>query len=75
MSDAIQLIADRSVDLRNAVTVDVAPQRRNAVQITATRLVDQLETLGRYDHRCRLATVRLHRSEGMPDVTVVVGTQ
>ena len=42
VGDAVELVADRLVDQRVAVAVDVAPQRRDAVEIAAPVGVDQL---------------------------------
>ena len=52
VGDAVQLLADRGVDVRVPVTVDVAPQRRHAVDVAAPCRVDEPHALGRLDRRC-----------------------
>ena len=47
MGDPVELVADRRVDPRVAVAVDVAPQRGDAVDVAAAVGVDQVGALGR----------------------------
>ena len=51
VGDAVELLANGPVDLGDAVPVDVAPQRRDAVEIAVSFGVDQEETVGRGDDR------------------------
>ena len=61
---AVQLPADRLVELRVAVAVDVAPQAADAVQIAVPVDVEQRTPFGPLDHQ-RL--VFGHLGEGVPD--------
>src|ERR1035441_8747257 len=51
MRDLIELGSDRAVDRRVAMTVDVAPQRRDAVDVGAAVGVVQIGSLGPFDHQ------------------------
>ena len=62
MGDATELVADRRVDRRVAVAVDVAPQRRDAVDVAAAVGVDQVGALAGLD-RERLGA-RTNRAAG-----------
>ena len=73
--NSIQLLANGIVDLGDAMSVHVAPQRRDAIEITVAVRVNQVETVtGGNDGRV-LVPIRLHRSKGMPDVFVVPFSQ
>ena len=50
MRDAIELLAHGGVDLRPTVTVDVDPQRRVAVEVATTALVDEPGAFAGGDH-------------------------
>ena len=60
---AVQLRAHGRIDVRVAVTVHVAPQRRHAVDVAAAIRVDQPHPLGRLDRRGGLAVEALHLGE------------
>ena len=49
MRDAVELVAHGRVDLRVAVAVDVAPERRDAVDVAPAVDVDQVGALGALD--------------------------
>ncbi len=71
--DPVELGADGGVDRGLAVPVDVAPERRDAVQVPAAVGVDQVVALGRGDHERVGGEPLLHLGEGMPEVGVVEG--
>ena len=56
VGDAVELLADRGVDLRVPVPVNVAPEGGDAVEIAAPLDVDQLGPLRRLDHQRSSAT-------------------
>ena len=58
VGDAIELSADRQVDLRHAVTMHVAPEAATAVEIPVAFAVDQMHPLGGGDDRA--AQHRIH---------------
>ena len=71
MGDALELVADRLVDQRVAVAVDVAPQRGDAVDVAPPVGVDQVGALAALDHqRLLLGPVALLR-ERVPDVALI----
>src|SRR4051812_36395820 len=63
-----RLICERSIEHRMAMTMDVAPQRAHAIEISATILVDQERALTARDHERR--PLRLLR-ERMPEDTLI----
>mgnify|MGYP007071031423 CR=1 FL=1 len=71
MTDSIELLANRLVNLRNTVTMDVTPQRRCSVEIAVSLNVDHLKRIARFDDRCVLLAVGLHGCKGMPDMGVI----
>jgi hypothetical protein len=71
MRDAIELVADGAVDRRMAMAVDVAPQRRRAVDVALAVLGDQVGALGAVDHQRLLLDPALLLRERMPEVLVV----
>ena len=69
--DPLELVVHGLVDQRVAVPMDVAPQRRNAIEIPLAVDVDQLETVASADDGKTLIPPRLHRREGMPQVLAI----
>ena len=69
--DPPELVAHGGVDRRVAVAVDVAPQRRDAVDVAVAVGVDQVGALGALDHQRLLALpVELLR-ERVPEVALI----
>src|ERR1035441_3507337 len=76
MRNPIELGPDRAVDGRVAMTVDVAPQRRDAVNVGAAIGVVQVGSLSALDHeRGFVLPPVLLLGEGMPQVAKVGGDQ
>ena len=71
MRDLIELLPNGLIELRYTMTMDVAPQRRNAVDIRITVEVVEEAAVGALDDERRLGGVLEHRCEGMPDVIAV----
>jgi hypothetical protein len=70
---AVQLVAHRGVDAGVAMSVDVAPERRNAVDVAPAGDVDQVGALARlHDQRILLDPAALLR-ERMPEMGAVGG--
>ena len=67
----VELLAEGGVELRHAVAVDVAPQRRDAVEVLAAVEVDEEAAVAPRDDERRLGGVGLHRRERVPDVVAV----
>ena len=65
--DAVELLADRGVDLRAAMAVHVDPQRRVAVEVPPPALVDQPHALAGRDHERILALPLGLLREGVPE--------
>ena len=73
---APELRADRAVDLRMAMPVNVAPQRRDAVDVRVAVDVIQVGPLGAIDHERWLALAPgLLLGERMPEVAAVGGEE
>lgn len=71
MCDAFELFSDSVIDGGDAVSVDVAPERGDAVEVAVALIVDEIKTLSPIDdQRGRLPPLP-HRSEGVPDMGVV----
>src|SRR5438034_8395376 len=64
----VQLISDRLIELRNPMAVNVAPQRRNPVDVFPAVKIDQHAPLSALDDNGQLPRIVLHRSKRMPDV-------
>ena len=75
VGDATELGHDGRVDLRDAVAVHVAPERRDAVEIAAPQRVDEVDSVAGVDDHRILAEPVLHLREGMPEVAVVGGDE
>ena len=71
MGDPLELVADRAVDQRMAVPVDVAPKRRDSVDVPLSLRVDQVGAVGALDHQRRLPAPFTLLGEGMPEVAMV----
>ena len=68
----VELLAHGGVDARVAVAVDVAPQRRDAVDVAAAVGVDQVGALGALDDQRLLALPAPLLRERVPEVAAVV---
>ena len=68
----VELIAHRGVDPGVAVTVDVAPQRRHAVDVSLPVGVDQVGALGALDDQRLLALPAPLLRERVPEVAAIV---
>ena len=71
MRQAIDLVLKRVVQLFLAMAVNIAPQRRNTVQIFPTMIVDQIMAVAAADDHRVLAHPFLHLREWMPKIGVV----
>ena len=71
VGDGVELFADGGVDFRDAMAVDVAPERRHAVEVFAAVEIDEETAVGAGDDERRLGGVGLHRRERVPDVVAV----
>ena len=72
MGDAPKLLADGGVQrLGHGMAVDVAPQRRDAVEVFVAVEVDERAAARFADDERGLGGVGLHRREGVPDVFAV----
>ena len=73
--DAVELVAYGGVDARVAVPVDVAPQRRDAVDVATAVDVDEVGALGALDDQRLIVDPAALLGEGMPDVSVIRGDE
>ena len=71
MSDAVQLFFDRLIDFFLSMSVDIAPERRNAVQVLPTLDIDQVMAVAPADNAWLFAHPLLHLRERVPKITVV----
>ena len=71
MGDLFELLADRVVEFLLAVTVHVAPQRGNPVEIFSSMHVDQVIAVAAADDAGLFAHPFLHLRERMPEIRVV----
>ena len=71
MGHPVELVADRLVDPRVPVAVDVAPERGDAVDVAAAVGVDQIRALAPLDHERLLFRPSLLLGERMPDVALI----
>jgi hypothetical protein len=69
--DAVELRAHRCVDRRVAVAVDVAPQRRDAVDVGVAGRVVERAALGALDQHRRLGLPPSLLGERVPEVRAV----
>ena len=67
MRHPVELVADRGVDARVAVAVDVAPQRRDPVDVAAAARVDQIGALAALDDERLLVLPAALLGERMPE--------
>jgi hypothetical protein len=72
---APELIAQRGVDARVAVAVDVAPERRHTVDVPSAVDVDQVGALGAVDDQRLLLDPALLLGERVPEVGAVGGCE
>ena len=68
MGDAVELLADRGVDHRVAVAVDVAPEGGGAVEVALPVDVEEVGALAALDHQRLFLAPALLLGEGVPDV-------
>ena len=71
VGDLVQLLAERLVDAGVAMAVDVAPQRGDAVDVTATIAVDQVSALRPLDHQRLFLSPALLLGKWMPEMIMV----
>src|SRR5579884_2487476 len=71
MGNEIELGTDRFIDLRYAMAVDVAPERRHAVDVLVTVRVHEKAAVSPLDDKRLFRGIGLHRRERMPDVVAV----
>ena len=71
MGHGVKLFADGGVDLGDAMAVDVAPERRHAVEVFAAVEIDEETAVGAGDDEGRLRGVVLHGRERVPNVVAV----
>src|SRR5262245_36537878 len=71
VSDLVELTTDRLIEFGDAVAVDIAPQRRDTIDVPVAVEVLEPAALGALDDEGRLSAVGLHRRERMPDVLAV----
>jgi hypothetical protein len=73
VGDAVELVAHRGVDARVAVPVDVAPERRDAVDVAVAVDVDQVRALGPIDDQQVLVHPALLLRERVPEMCAIGG--
>ena len=73
MGEAVELIADRSVDHRMAMAVEIRPDRAVAVEVTGAFGIEEIGSRTRDDHeRIDLRGAPIpHLREGVPEVLVI----
>src|SRR5215475_10969230 len=71
MSDVTELCVNSIVELFFSVAVDIAPERRNTVEILAAMHIDQIMALALADDAGLFSHPFLHLGERMPEVSVV----
>jgi hypothetical protein len=71
VGDSFQLVSYGSVELRAAVAVDVAPQRRHAIEVAASRSVDKIVALTALDYERLVGEPVRHLCERMPEILVI----
>ena len=71
MGNPVDLCAQRLIEPRLAMTVDVAPQRRHPVQVALAIDVDQIVALAAFDNQGFVAQPGPHLGERMPQIVVV----
>ena len=67
MGDLIDLCLEGCVEFGMAVTVDVDPERRDAVEVAFSRGIKQIYTFAAFDDDRVLRAVVGHLGEGMPN--------
>ena len=71
VGDTVELLANRLIDSGMPVTVDVAPERRDTVEIPPALAVDQLASVGGLDHERLLRDPIALLREGVPKMIVI----
>src|SRR5262245_63034100 len=71
MREAVDLLLDGVIQLLLPVAVDVAPKRRNAVEIFSSRVIHQIVTIGPADDDGILFHPLLHLRKRMPQVVMI----
>src|SRR5437899_9116715 len=64
----VQLISDRLIELRNPMAVNVAPQRRNPIDVFPAVKIDQHAPPGALNDNGPLPRIGLHRRKRVPHV-------
>ena len=67
MRAAVELRADRVVELGDVVAERVDPERRDRIEVAAPVDVDQLVAVTAFDQDGRVLGVRVHLREAVPD--------
>jgi hypothetical protein len=71
VSDAVELRSDRIVDFSLAMAVNIAPQRRDPIQIPSPIDVDQIVPVTLADDAELLRRPFLHLRKRVPEILVV----
>ncbi len=71
MSDLVELVANGRVERWMSVTVDVAPERADAVEVTIPVVVEQINAFAALDDQRRPRRPIGLRREGMPEMVAV----
>ena len=75
VGDFIELFADGLIYFGHAMAVDVAPERRDAVEIFVAVGVDEIHSFGAGDDQWVGVEPEGHGGEGVPEVLFVQGTK
>ena len=67
MGHTVKLVAERPVELGDAMAERRDPERRDGIEVAAPVDIDQLATLGRLDDDRLVVEVARHLGEAMPD--------
>src|SRR5918992_1867520 len=71
MGNTVELLFDRVIKFFLAMAVDIAPERRNTVQVLSPLDIYQLMTVGPADDAWLFAQPFLHLRERVPEITMV----
>jgi hypothetical protein len=71
MGNLIQLRLDCLVQLISSMSMDIAPKRRNSIEIPSTMHIDEIMTVGVADNARLLTHPLLHLGKGVPNVSMV----
>ncbi len=75
MRNLVTLLAESLVELRLAMAVNIAPKRRNAVEVTTPARVKNVVPLASFDDDWFFRSPVLHLGKRMPEETLVPGGQ